>query len=284
MHYGLDLSPVGPCGEPRTMAALARLAEESGWDGIFLEDYVFFYDPAVPAFDPLVTLSAIAMATSTIRLGTCVTPVARRRVWKLAAEAMTVDRLSGGRLVLGVGLGDAGSKDFGGVGELTDPRRRALALDESLDVLAALWTGESVTYHGEFVSVDDVRLPATPVQEPRIPIWVGGCARFPGPRQRALRWQGSCMYAAPPPQWRDLTADDVAMLKDEARSLGKEDFVVAVGGRPRRDDLADEVDYVTSLDDAGTDWWSEYVPPATSVDAARALIAEGPIRSTNANA
>lgn len=280
MHYGLDLSAVGPCGDPSTMAALARLAEESGWDGVFLEDYVFFYDPAVPAYDPWVTLGAMAVATSTITIGTCVTPVARRRVWKLAAEAMTVDRLSGGRLVLGVGLGDSGSKDFGGVGELTDPRERSRALDESLDVLARLWAGESVTYHGRYVSVDDIRLPATPVQQPRIPIWVGGCAQFRGPRSRALRWDGSCMYGTPPPQWKDLTAEDVARLKDEARRLGNEAFVVAVGGRPRRDDLHAEVDYVTSLDLAGADWWSEYVPPSTSIDDARGLIEGGPIRST----
>ncbi|GAB3927829.1 hypothetical protein GCM10011575_10880 [Microlunatus endophyticus] len=280
MHYGLDLSAVGPCGDPTTMVALARLAEVSGWDGIFLEDYVFFHDPEVPAYDPWVTLSAIAVATSSITIGTCVTPVARRRVWKLAAEAMTLDRLSGGRLVLGVGLGDAGSKDFGGVGEPVDPRERALALDESLDVLAALWSGEPVTYHGRFVSVDDVRLPALPVQRPRIPIWVGGCARFDGPRQRALRWDGSCMYGTPPPQWVDLTVADVIALKYEARRLGKDDFVVTVGGRPRRDDLGAEIDYVTSLEQAGADWWCEYVPPATAVEDARTLISNGPIRST----
>lgn len=279
MRYGLDLSAVGPCGDPRTMAMLARLAEESGWDGIFLEDYVFFHDPEIPAYDPWVTLAAIAVATSTITLGTCVTPVARRRVWKLAAETMTLDRLSGGRLVLGVGLGDAGSKDFGGVGELGGPRDRVKALDESLDVLAALWSGEPVTYRGQCVSVRDVRLPATPVQSPRIPIWVGGCAALRGPRQRALRWDGSCLYGTPPPDWQDLTGEDVRGLKDEARRQGKDDFVVAVGGRPRRDDRDAEVDYVTSLAEAGADWWCEYVPPTTAVDDARALITGGPVRS-----
>lgn len=142
VKYGLDLSAVGRCGEPATMVELAGLAEASGWDGIFVEDYVFFYDPGVPAYDPWVTLSAIAVATSTLTLGTCVTPLVRRRVWKVAAEAMTVDRLSRGRLVLGVGLGDGGSKDFGAVGELTDAQQRAIALDESLDVLAALWSGD----------------------------------------------------------------------------------------------------------------------------------------------
>lgn len=279
MKYGLDLSAVGPCGEPGTMVELSRVAEASGWDGIFLEDYVFFYDPGVPAYDPWVTLSAIAVATSTLTLGTCVTPLVRRRVWKLAAEAMTMDRLSGGRFVLGVGLGDAGSKDFGGVGELADAHERAAALDECLDVLAALWSGDPVTYHGRFVSVDDVRLVARPVQQPRIPIWVGGCAALSGPRQRALRWDGSCLYGAPPPDWKDLSAADVTELKEDARRHGNDSYVVAVGGRRRREHIDAEVEYVTSLAAAGTDWWNEHVPPQTSPDDARALIAAGPIRA-----
>lgn len=279
MKYGLDISAVGECGDPATMADLARLAEDSGWDGVFVEDYVFFHDPAVPVYDPWVTLAAIAVATSKLTIGTCVTPVARRRVWKLAAEAMTLDRLSGGRFVLGVGLGDAGSRDFGGVGELSDPKDRVAALDEGLEVLAALWTGESVSYQGTQVSVQDVRLPARPVQRPRIPIWVGGCAALPGPRQRALRWDGSCLYGTPPPDWQDLTADDVRGLKDEAAVAGNPDFVVAVGGRRRRTDLAAEVDYVSSIAAAGADWWSEYVSPETSPDEARTLISGGPIRA-----
>jgi alkanesulfonate monooxygenase SsuD/methylene tetrahydromethanopterin reductase-like flavin-dependent oxidoreductase (luciferase family) len=279
VKYGLDLSAVGACGEPSTMVELARLAEASGWDGIFLEDYVFFYDPGVAAYDPWATLSAIAVATSTLTLGTSVTPLVRRRVWKLAAEAITVDRLSGGRLVLGVGLGDAGSKDFGGVGELADAKQRAIALDEGLDVLAALWSGDPVTYHGRFVSVDDVRLVARPVQRPRIPIWVGGCAALPGPRQRALRWDGSCLYGAPPPRWTDLSPTDVIALKEDARCRGKDSYTVAVGGRARRKDIDAEIEYVTSLAAAGTDWWNEHIPPQTSPDDARALIAGGPIRA-----
>lgn len=279
MKYGLDLSAVGQCGDPRVLAELARRAEDTGWDGFFVEDYVFYFDPHVPAFDPWVSLAAVAAATTTLTIGTCVTPVARRRVWKLAAEAMTLDRLSGGRLVLGVGLGDGSSKDFDGVHEPSDPKTRAAALDESLEVLAQLWSGESVTYEGRYVKLDNVRLPARPVQQPRIPIWVGGCASLRGPRQRALRWDGSCLYAAKPPLWRDLSADDVRELKADAKTLGKHDFVVSVGGRRRRTDLVAEVEYVTSLADAGADWWSEHLPPETSVDDARTLISGGPIRA-----
>ncbi|SDS05898.1 LLM class flavin-dependent oxidoreductase [Microlunatus soli] len=279
MKYGLDISAVGEWGDPITMAELARLAEDSGWDGVFLEDYVFFHDPSVPVYDPWVTLAAIAVATSRVTIGTCVTPVARRRVWKLAAEAITVDHLSAGRLVLGVGLGDAGSPDFGGVGDLTDPTARAAALDEGLEVLAALWSGEPVSYQGSHVSLQDVRLPARPVQRPRIPIWVGGCAALPGPRRRALRWDGSCLYGTPPPDWQDLTADDVRALKDEAAAAGNAHFVVAVGGRQRRADLDAEVDYVSSIAAADADWWSEYVPPDRSLEDTRALIAGGPLRA-----
>jgi alkanesulfonate monooxygenase SsuD/methylene tetrahydromethanopterin reductase-like flavin-dependent oxidoreductase (luciferase family) len=106
MRYALGLGPVGPWGDPRTIADLAGLAERSGWDGVFIEDYVFFHDRASDVYDPWVTLAAIALATEQVTIGTMITPVPGRRVWKLAAEAVAIDHLSGGRLILGVGLGD----------------------------------------------------------------------------------------------------------------------------------------------------------------------------------
>jgi alkanesulfonate monooxygenase SsuD/methylene tetrahydromethanopterin reductase-like flavin-dependent oxidoreductase (luciferase family) len=279
MRYGVDISSAGAWGDPRTIAELAALAERSGWDGVFLEDYVFFHSGHA-MYDPWVTLAAVAVATERVTIGTLVTPLARRRPWKVAAEAMTVDHLSDGRMVLGVGLGDPASADFRGVGEPDDARTLAAVLDESLQVLAALWTGEPVTYHGVHVRVDDVRLRARPVQRPRIPIWVGGCLARAGPRERALRWDGACLYGVPVGGWRDLTAADVRDLRKSARDRrGDDDFVVAVGGRQRRDDLAAEVDYVTSLAEAGTDWWHEYIEPDTPLEVARARIESGPIRA-----
>ncbi len=279
MRYGLDISPAGAWGDPRTMANFAALAESAGWDGVFLEDYVLF-PGGLPTFDPWVTLAAIAVATARVTLGTLVTPLPRRRPWKVAAEAMTIDHLSGGRMVLGVGSGDITGDDFARVGEVGDARAAARALDEALEVVAGLWTGKPVSFHGSVLNVDDVTLTPTPVQQPRVPIWVGGSFDRKGPRERALRWDGACLYHGIPPEWDDLTADDVRALRREARERrGDDDFVVAVGGRERRADLAAETDYVTSLAEAGATWWHEYVPPRLSQEEARSIIERGPIRA-----
>src|SRR4051794_34931603 len=136
MRFGLDISPLGPWGEPRTLAGLAALAERSGWDGVFVEDYVF-HPGDVDAYDPWVALAAVALATERVRIGTMITPLPRRRPWKVAAEAMTVDHLSGGRLVLGVGSGDPDSPDSSRLREPADARARAALLDEALEVVDA---------------------------------------------------------------------------------------------------------------------------------------------------
>ena len=139
MRYGLEISAAGACGDARTLADLAHLAEEVGWDGVFLEDYIIHYDPLYAwTYDPWVALAAMALRTERIRLGTMVTPIARRRPWKLARELVTLDHLSGGRMILGVGLGDGAEQSFTHFGEVTDPKRRAGLLDESLTILAGL--------------------------------------------------------------------------------------------------------------------------------------------------
>lgn len=280
MRYGLDISPVGGWGHPATIAELARLAEHSGWDGVFVEDYVFFHDGS-GCYDPWITLAAIALATERITLATMVTPLPRRRVWKVAAEAMTIDHLSNGRMALGVGIGDPNSADNRAVGEVVDARTRGEILDESLTVLASLWSGEPVTYRGRHVSISDATLRPRPVQRPRIPIWVGGCYQRRGPRERALSWDGACLYAIPPDHgWRDLSADEVRGLRKHARQRrGDDDFTVLVGGRKRGEDRSAEAHYVTSLARAGATWWHEYIPPGTPLEAVRARIEEGPTRA-----
>lgn len=276
MQYGLGLGPVGPWGDPRTIAELAGLAEASGWDGVFVEDYVFFHDRTSDTYDPWVTLAAIALATERIRIGTLVTPVPGRRVWKLAAEAVAIDRLSGGRLTLGVGLGDL---DLAAqLGEEPDPRVRAAMLDESLAALDLLWSGEPVTYWGEHVHLDGVMLRPRPVQRPRIPIVVGGSFERRGPRRRALRWDGCCLYGVTADnRSRDLTPEDVRTLRAGA---GDRDFMIIIGGRERRPDLEVETRYVTSLADAGADWWLEYIETTRTLERAREVIRSGPVRAT----
>src|SRR6266568_2007392 len=122
MLYGISISPAGPGGDPAAMAELAVEAEQAGWDGIFLEDYIVYQGQAgMATYDPWVTMAAMAAATSRVCLGASVTPLPRRRPWKLASEAVTLDHLSNGRLILGVGAGDIHDQGFSATGEPLDP-------------------------------------------------------------------------------------------------------------------------------------------------------------------
>jgi alkanesulfonate monooxygenase SsuD/methylene tetrahydromethanopterin reductase-like flavin-dependent oxidoreductase (luciferase family) len=160
MQYALALPNGGECGDPRILADLARLAEASGWDAVFLEDYICYTNdtyhslPGAPTYDPWVALAAMALHTERVRLGTSVTPLPRRRPWKLAREAVTLDHLSHGRLILGVGSGDAREQGFSRVGEVVDARQRAEMLDEGLDILVGLWSGQPFSYTGKHYAID----------------------------------------------------------------------------------------------------------------------------------
>jgi alkanesulfonate monooxygenase SsuD/methylene tetrahydromethanopterin reductase-like flavin-dependent oxidoreductase (luciferase family) len=238
-----------------------------------LEDYVVH--PQTPlAYDPWVALAAIALATERVLIGTLVTPLSRRRPWKVASEAMTIDHLSGGRMVLGVGSGDPESADFACSDEAADVRVRAARLDEALGLIDALWKGERVSHAGAHFRLDGFRLLPRPVQRPRIPIVVGGQLTRRGPRERALRWDGACLYRATPPEWEDVTPDDVRALSADALP----GFDIWVGGRARRYDGAGEREYVAALEAAGASWWHEYLAPTTPLESVRAHIEAGPLR------
>jgi alkanesulfonate monooxygenase SsuD/methylene tetrahydromethanopterin reductase-like flavin-dependent oxidoreductase (luciferase family) len=164
MRYGLALPNGGVGGDPRTLAELAELAEAAGWDGIFLEDYIVWQGHQdVPTYDPWVALAAVALRTRRVRLGTSVTPLPRRRPWKLARETVTLDHLSEGRLILGIGLGDLHDPGFGAMGEAQDTHQRAQMLDEALDVLVGLWSGHPFSFQGQFYHVHEVTFLPTPV-------------------------------------------------------------------------------------------------------------------------
>ena len=243
MRYGLDITSVGEWGRPDQIAELAALAEDHGWDGVFCEDYLAFPDGG-PTYDVWVTLGLVAQATTRLTIGTMVTPVPSRHPPTVALQAVSVAAVSGGRLVLGVGSGD--------------PDGDPVAFDASAPRAELLEAG-----------LADIRARA-----PDVPIWVGGAITKPGPRARALRWDGACLYRVPPPEWVDVTPDDVAALRADA---GRSSYVVAVGGRERRGDLTTERAYVAALADAGADWWHEYVPPRLPLDEAKRRIRAGPI-------
>ncbi len=149
VRYGICVPNLAEFSDPRRVAALARRAEEAGWDGFFVWDHVVFAYGVPETADPWVLLTVIATATERIRLGPLVTPVARRRPGTLARQATSLDRLSGGRLIFGAGLGFTLPAEYGTWGESVDPRVVAGRLDEGLEVLARLWSGERVDFRGE---------------------------------------------------------------------------------------------------------------------------------------
>lgn len=185
MRYGFIVTS----GDPRTAADLAAEADAAGWDGIFSWDGVAIGE--MDTFDPWIVMAAMAMRTDRVRLGAILTPPARRRPWKLARETMTLDRLSGGRLVLPVGLGAIDDRAFGNVGEPTDARTRAELLDESLAILEGLWSGEPFSFEGRHHRFGPMTFRPTPVQRPRIPIWVAATASSERSMQRSFRYDGS---------------------------------------------------------------------------------------------
>jgi alkanesulfonate monooxygenase SsuD/methylene tetrahydromethanopterin reductase-like flavin-dependent oxidoreductase (luciferase family) len=149
MQYGIYLPNFGNEIFPRLLADMASEAKDAGWDGFFLWDHILYSKTQkLRMVDPWIALAAMAMKTERIRLGTSVTPLPRRRPWKLARETVSLDHLSNGRLILSVGLGEPGDAEFGQFGEETDIKVRAAKLDEGLDVLAGLWRGKSFSYQG----------------------------------------------------------------------------------------------------------------------------------------
>ena len=269
MRYALDISPAGRLGDPRSMAELARVAEASGWDGIFVEDYIV-HPLADATYDPWIALAAMALATERVSIGIHVVALPRRRPQMVARQALTLDAISDGRFILGVGSGDDTSADFKAFDEERDLRRRAALLDEGLAVIDGLWSGEPFAL-----------LPPSRAR-PRIPIWVGGRLTSRGPRERAARWDGACLYRAQPPEWVDLTPDDVRAMQERAAAVRGPDappYDVCVGGRQRRQDLDEERAYGAAIAAAGATWRAEFVPPNLEPDDLRRRVEAGPLRS-----
>lgn len=278
MKHGIDIPPFEEFADPRFMAEVAYEAEQAGWDAVFTWDHVWLGMKA-PFVDPWVALSAVAMRTERIRLGAMVTPLARRRPWQVARETVSLDHLSNGRLIVGVGLGGPIDAEFAAFGEETDNKVRARKLDEGLDVLAGLWSGEPFSYEGEEYKIDDVTFLPTPVQQPRIPIWVGGQWPNRAPFRRAARWDGAFPISnnGQTPITPDDLRDIAELVTAHRTSDGPFDVVVGVGNM--MGDSSELVDRVAGLEEAGLTWAIYgFGPWSGRMDECRERLWQGPPR------
>ncbi|MEV4319347.1 LLM class flavin-dependent oxidoreductase [Actinocrispum sp. NPDC049592] len=284
MRFSVNIPNFGDFADPETVAVLAQAVEHAGWDALFIWDHVVHEKRLVREIaDPWILLTTAAMVTSRIRLGTLITPVARRRPQKLAREVTTLDRLTGGRMVFGAGLGDPVADEYGAFGEPTAPSVLAARLDEGLDVLSRLWSGERTTYVGDHVTVRDVMFRPTPVQRPRVPVWIGGRWPHQAPMRRAARWDGavpmlSGAWQAEPPNLDEVQA--LCTFLGRARAdvgLTGEPFDIVVGGSSP----SGEWPLLDELAALGVTWWDERMPFGElldRVDPIRRRIDEGPPR------
>ena len=191
MRHALYLPPFGELADPATLITIAEDAEAAGWDGIFLWDHILRSDAAQPDIaDVWVALAAMATRTERITLGPMVTPPVRRRPQVLARQAVTLDHLSHGRLVLGLGLGVDSSRELSAFGEVTDARTRGEILDEAAELLCHLWSGETVHHRGAHFTADGVAYQPRPYERPRVPLWFAARGDARRPVRRAARYDG----------------------------------------------------------------------------------------------
>ncbi|TDX03684.1 LLM class flavin-dependent oxidoreductase [Kribbella sp. VKM Ac-2566] len=262
MRFSINIPNFGDFADAHTVTRVAKAAEDAGWDGLFFWDHVVHSKErrrGQPFGDPWMLMTAAALATSRIKLGPLVTPIARRRPEQLARQVATLDGLSGGRVIFGAGLGGPIDDEFGSFGDETDPKVLASRLDEGLDLLAAYWSGERVNHAGEHYRADDVELLPATVQRPRPPVWIAGYWPRKAPMRRAARWDGavplfeSANHGEAPPvdELRDLVA-----FIDGERKDGITPYDVIVGGISPADPARSRA-LVEPLAEAGATWWDE---------------------------
>jgi alkanesulfonate monooxygenase SsuD/methylene tetrahydromethanopterin reductase-like flavin-dependent oxidoreductase (luciferase family) len=282
MQYGL----VFPTTGVHLVPDLAAEAEAAGWDGVFIPDSINIdpkFNAGVPmeTHDPWIVLAAVVLRTESIRFGTMLTAPSRRRPWKLARELTTLDHLSNGRLILSVGLGALDDQGFGSVGEPVDRKTRVQLLNESLDILNGLWSGKPLNYTGKHFTIDNVAFAPTPVQQPRIPIWIVGVWPHDRSMARAARWDG--LITAKSSQsgvFDDITPEDIRAMKNwitEHRTATTPFDIVFESSTPADDSAAS---IAQPYSDAGVTWWLEaFWSPPNDPDAIRERIHAGPPRT-----
>jgi alkanesulfonate monooxygenase SsuD/methylene tetrahydromethanopterin reductase-like flavin-dependent oxidoreductase (luciferase family) len=276
MQFAIYVPNFDTFGYVSTVVELARAAESAGWDGFFLWDHLLPDEDSRlgPVADTWIALTAIAGATSRLRIGALVTPLARRRPWKLARETVTLDHYSAGRLVVGAGIGGDWWREYSAVGEPADPKVHGAMLDEGLDVLIKLWTGTPVTHDGTYYHLKDAHFLPPALQTPRIPIWVAGVWPGTRPFRRAARWDG----IFPVGRHGTLTPDDIRdmCVYIDSHRTATTPFDIVFGGRAHELPAAERGAHVADYAAAGVTWWLESMWPDVALSEVQSIIQQGP--------
>jgi alkanesulfonate monooxygenase SsuD/methylene tetrahydromethanopterin reductase-like flavin-dependent oxidoreductase (luciferase family) len=261
VRYSINIPNFGDFADARTVATVAAAAEAAGWDGLFVWDHVVHDKQrrkGQPFGDPWMLMTAAALATSRLRIGPLVTPVARRRPEQLARQVATLDALSGGRVIFGAGLGGPIDDEFASFGDTTDPVVLAERLDEGLELLTRYWTGETVDHDGPHFRVRSTELLPATVQRPRPPVWIAGYWPNRRPMRRAAEWDGAVPLFASARHGQAPSSDELRELVDyiamQRGDRAAEPYDVVVGGVSENSTAAD---LIGPLRDAGATWWDE---------------------------
>lgn len=259
MKFGLSLPNRGPFGDIHLIMDLAIMAEEVGWDGFFIWDHIA--SGVLPHIDPWITMAAIASKTEKMLLGIHVTPLSRRRPWKVAREIVSLDHLSGGRMVLGVGLGDFRRKEFEAFGEIADPPTKAEMLDEGIEIITGLQSGEPFEYSGEHYSIGQTVFKPCPIQKPHVPVWVAGQWPNKPPFRRAARWEGVVPIAKGRKKEHFLSPTEVREMMAYIWKYRSVDtpLDVCLCGITEGRSLSNDKAIVESYKDVGVSWWIDFI-------------------------
>ncbi len=275
--YGLYVMNFGESSDPRVLVELAQEAEQSGWNGFFLTDALMYHaDGHEPATDTFVGLAAIASRTSRIRIGSAIAVLPRRLPWQVAREAAAIDQLSNGRLILGVGIGGETEVEYGRFGQKITPTVLGERLDESLDIITGLWSGEAFSYHGKHYQIESARFSPTPVQRPRVPIWIGGSWPNKPPFRRAARWDG----LIPIKHEKTINVEPNDLLEIKAfvakyrRNTGPLDIAIVGNASSKEQIESRRLEYERQ---GLITWWLKYLPAyRNSIKEMHEQIKEGP--------
>ncbi|TFG15607.1 LLM class flavin-dependent oxidoreductase [Candidatus Thorarchaeota archaeon] len=259
MKFGINVPNFGYFGDIALLTEIAGEVEDAGWGGFFIWDHMLVFDNEgmTDFVDPWIALAAIALSTRKIRLGPLITPIPRRRPWKLARETVSLDHLSKGRLIVGFGIGAPPQREYEAFGEESDARIRAEKLDEGLKILTGLWSGEEFSHDGVHYQLDEMIFLPRPMQRPRIPIWIGGGWPHQTPFKRAALYDGVAPVNS---RWPEKflphhLKDILKIIEDERGSLNDYDIVVC--GETSGEGTGQDAEIISSWQESGVTWFLE---------------------------